>query len=379
MFSLDSRQRKKQHTERLEEEKKTYTTIITDLEEALSEMRLQEAEWTREKENWVATQQRYKQYIDTIVAEKEELVRHHTIESCELRKKNSLLAEQIQRMESTAMSTAPSSTGFSADFSDFDQLTMNSSPWDNFSIANEFSIEDEPVVETSMVAPAASTSSAYSKPEAITVKNEENTAASGFLLVLLLCGAWIASRGSSSASVNNGLPMMSDEIRAASATVLDHIYQDAGINPPRRSLQSLPSEPLSRSSLRSNDICKGHTTLGAYGPVNVAITPLERLHQRLTKSNEFQLREQAFSLTPTQYNDLSTDGALNHNPNPNTGRSLGEALTRIRSASRGPAAETYTRSLLMEKIPSEIVKDFARMVGESTAGPQVPLKPEPTS
>ena len=352
--------------------------MINDLEEALSEIKLQEAEWIREKESWVTTQQRYKQYIDTIVMEKEELVRHHTIESGELRKKNSLLTEQIQRMESTAMSTAPSSTGFSADFSDFDQLTMNSSPWDNFSIANEFSIEDEPVVETSMLA-AASTSSAYSKPEDLIVKDDEKTAASGFLLMLLLCGAWIASRGSSSASTNNGLPMMSDDMRAASATVLDHIYQDAGINPPRRSLPSLHSVPLSRSSPRFNDPYKGHTTHGAYGGVDVPVTPLERLHERLTKPNEFQLRQQAFSLTPAQYNDLSTDGALlsHQNPNSNTGRSLGEALTRIRSASRGPAAEVYTRSLLMERIPSEIVKDFARMVGESAAGPQVPLKPEP--
>ena len=362
----------------MEEEKKQYTNIIGELEEALSEMKLQEAEWMREKETWIASQQRYKQYIDTMLLEKEELVRRHTIESGELRKKNSILMEQLQRMESTAMSTAPSSTGFSADFSDFDHLTMNSSPWDNFSVANEFSIETEPIIETSMVV-ASSSSSPPAKPERSIIKDDEKTATSGFLLMLLLCGAWVASRGTPSASSVDWLPNMPEHMRAASATVLDHIYEDAGIHrhqEPRSSRHSLQM-PRSNALPGNNNACQ--TTLSSFELASLSNAPLERLHHQLTTPNEGQLRDQAFSLTPSQYNDLSSDGATRPpgNVEVNDGRTLGEAFSAIRSASRVTAAETYTRSLLLERIPSDIVRDFARMVGECGVGQQGPYKPEP--
>ncbi|MCJ1251567.1 hypothetical protein MMC30_008802 [Trapelia coarctata] len=366
--ALDSRQRKKQHTERLEEEKKHFNSIISDLEEEVRELRHQEAQWLHEKEGWATSQQRYKEYVDNLVMEKEEMVRCHTIETGELRKKNTILMEQLQRLESTAMSTAPSSTGFSADFSDFDHLTMDSSPWDNFSIANDFSIESDPTPSTSMaVAP---------KQPRAAVKDDDKAAASGFLLMLLLCGAWVASRGPMVST--NVLPVMPEEMRVASATVLEHIYKDAGIQ-----LQEAPcpNQHSVEAATTSASPRARKTTLSAFEIASLSNPPLDTLHHQLTAPNENQLRDQAFSLTPSQYNQLSSDGSyeLKQAPDFRTSRSIQNVLAAVRTAREGSAAEVYTRSLMWDKIPKEVVKDFARMIAEGNVNHQEQWKSEPLS
>ena len=65
-YSLDSRQRKKQHTERLEDEKKHFTAVINDLEEDLAEAKLALDDWARKE-------QQYQQYIESMQLEKEEI------------------------------------------------------------------------------------------------------------------------------------------------------------------------------------------------------------------------------------------------------------------------------------------------------------------
>ena len=357
--SLDSRQRKKQHTERLEEEKKHYTTLINELEESLGEMKVHEADWVREKETWATSQQQYKQYIDTLLMEKEDLVRCHTIESGDLRKKNAYLSEQIQRLESTSMSAAPSSTGFSADFSDFDPLTMNSSPWDNFSMVNDFSMETEPVQHdhSLVISP---------KKERQLAKDDERGAASGLLLMLLLCGAWMASNSSGPSAIS--VPRMPEDIRVASATVLDNIYKDAGIP-----LGEPPSKGGSSNiqAKKTSSPCKSQkTTLSAFEIASLSTkTPLESLHRQLVDPSKEQQRDQLFSLSTDQYIDISSDDYLNDRK-PSSGhivrrRPLSESLAAVRNNAHDTAAEAYTRSLMWDRVPTEVVKDFARLVADS--------------
>ncbi|KAL9121818.1 MAG: hypothetical protein Q9187_001625 [Circinaria calcarea] len=359
--ALDSRQRKKQHTERLEEEKKHFTTIITELEEALGEMKLRETEWVREKESRAALELQYKQYIDTLIMEKEELVRCHTIESGELRKKNSFLVGQLQRMEGSAMSTAPSSTGFSADFSDFDHLTMHSSPWENYSVVNDFSIETEPQPL------AASATQAKT-----VVRDDDRAATSGFLLLLLLCGAWVASKGSGSAVQ---LPQMSEDMRVASAVVLDHIYKDAGLQSELVPRPASYEAPRAKTSLSRDPRT---TTLSAFEIASLSKSPLENLHHHLTSPTEEQIQAQTFSLSASQYNAVSLDSSYEHRKplQPAGRRNLEDALAAIRKRSEGSAAEVYTRSLMWDKVPHEVVKDFARMVA-ATDGVAGQWKSEP--
>lgn len=324
-------------------------------------MKLRETEWVREKENRAALEQQYKQYIDTLMMEKEELVRCHTIESGELRKKNSFLVGQIQRMESNAMSTAPSSAGFSADFSDFDHLHVQSSPWQNFSVVNDFSIETEPQPHAT---PSIQAKRSF--------KDDDRAATSGFLLLLLLCGAWVASKGSGSAV---HLPQMPEDMRVASAVVLDHIYQDAGLQSELIPRPTSYEAPTPKTSL-SRDPRK--TTLSAFEIASLSKSPLENLHNHLTAPTEEQIQAQAFSLSASQYNAVSADSGYEH-PKPlypHGRRNLEEALAAIRSRSEGRAADVYTRSLMWDKVPHEVVKDFARMVA-AAGGAAEQWKSEP--
>ena len=337
--------------------------MISDLEEALSELKVQETEYARAKDAWSTSQQQYQQYIDSLVLEKEELVRRHTIETGELRKKNAILVEQMQRMESTAMSTAPSSTGFSADFSDFDHLTMNS--WDDFPMGNDFSIETEPRPDTAMVVAP--------KQEANNHAQDDKGVTSGFLLMLLLCGAWVASR--SSTSTANILPKIPDDMRVVSASVLDNIYKDTGIQ-----LQSGPTSGHHLQAVaKPSGAAQSHkSTLSTYELASLSHSSLDALHHRLTSPSEQQLRDQAFSFASGQFNHISSDGgyaipgAFEHR------RNIGDVLATVQGAGESTVAETYTRSLMRDRVSTQVLKDFARMVAENN-GPRNQWKTEPLS
>lgn len=301
-------------------------------------------------DDWVRKEQQYQQYIETMQMEKEEMVRNHTIESGDLRKKVSVLTDHIQRLESTTMSTVPSSTGYTADYSDIDSLTMDGA-WDNISFLNDFSAEPEIKVENSLVP--------IRKPEPslLSVTESEKPAAQGVLLMLLLFGAFVASKGSSPS-----IPQMSDDVRAASATLLEDIFKDAGV-PQSTSTVSEAVAPLpSGASWSMNP-----TSVGGNDMVGVTSSTLGDLADSLAQPTEEQHHEQLFGLSAAQYNGLHSQDFLQNTPTRSTSqgrRNLGESLAAMRSNSKKSAAEVYTRSLLWDQVPSEVVRNFAKLVSE---------------
>jgi hypothetical protein len=283
--------------------------------------------------------------------EKEEMVRNHTIESGDLRKKVSVLTEHIQRLESAAMSAVPSSTGYAADYSDIDSLTMDSA-WDNISFLNDFSADADVKVENSLV-PAKKVESSL-----LSISDPEKPAAQGLLLMLLLFGAFVASKGSSPS-----IPQMSDDVRAASATLLEDIFKDAGV-PQAASGVSEAVAPLpSGNSWSTNPIA----SMGGSDMVGVTSSTLGDLADSLAQPTEEQHHEQLFGLSAAQYNGLNSQDFLQHAPSRSTSqgrRNLGESLAAMRSNSKKSAAEVYTRSLLWDQVPSEVVRNFAKLVSE---------------
>ena len=186
---LDSRQRKKQHTERLEEEKKNYTSIMTELEERVAELEMRDTQHRRAEEQWKATQQQYEHYVETLHLDKEELVRRHTLETGELRKKNAFLTEHMQKLESTAMSAVPSSSGYSNnEFSDLESITMEgAAPWEQYSFLDDFSLETEPkpvMAPQPPPPPSAPTSLILPSRKLEKTADADKPAASGILLVV---------------------------------------------------------------------------------------------------------------------------------------------------------------------------------------------------
>ena len=294
--------------------------------------------------------------------EKEEMLRRHTIETGELRKKNAMLIEQLQRLGGNAASHDPSSTGYSDGFSDFDQLNMT--PWEDFPVASEFSIEAQSRVEHNFTR---------------TPKNElrdsnmqeDKAVASGFLLMLLLCGAWVASQNSNSSSTV--IPSIPDDMRIASATVLDNLYKGSGIT-----LEGASTDSALTPSRSETGVVRPKTTLSAYEIASLSHSSLDSLHHRLTSPNQQQLREQAFSLTSSQYNELTP---TNPYPAPSFfesqgNKNLAEVLSSTQDSQSGNMADTYARSLLKGKVSTQVLKDFARMVAESRNSEQAPFKSE---
>ncbi|CZT00389.1 uncharacterized protein RAG0_08431 [Rhynchosporium agropyri] len=338
--ALDSRQRKKQHTERLEDEKKHFTNVINELEEDLAEAKLALDDWARKE-------QQYQQYIESMQLEKEEIVRNHTIETGDLRKKVSVLTDHIQRLESAPMAPVPATHAF-PDYNDIDSLAMDGA-WDNISFLNDYAPEPEVKVETSMVPAKKSENALLSEPE--------KPAAQGLLLMLLLVGAFVASKGSSPA-----IPKMSDDVQAASATLLEDIFKDAGVSNAASSVSEVMA-PLPSGNSWSSSI----PSMDSNNMISVTQSALGDLVDSLSQPTEQQNNEQLFGLSAAQYDGLTNHDFLRNAPQQSTSqgrRNLGETLAAMRLNSKKSAAEVYTRSLLWDQVPSEVVRNFAKMVSD---------------
>ena len=285
--------------------------------------------------------------IDSQAAEKEDMVRRHTLETAELRKKISILTEEAQRNVDMTMSAVPSSAGFSNHtFSDLEHMTRCETPqWDDISFMNSRTAEDVKPQLSSLVV----------RQKDVAVK-EEDPAVSGLLIMLLLCGAWVAS-GNNTRS--NPVPQMPEDVRAASAQVLTNIYKDAGLQP-----EVAPSSTFSNPALSGSN--PSHHSFNAY-PNH--FDP-QAVHTHLTAPSNQQEFDQAFSLTADQYNHITTDWynqPEQHKPSsPNRRRNLADTLANLHLDKRTTATNAYTKSLLMDEVPTNVVRDFHRMVAENS-------------
>ncbi|EON97761.1 putative bzip transcription factor protein [Phaeoacremonium minimum UCRPA7] len=342
--ALDSRQRKKQHTERLEDEKKHYTALIGEMEEEMQELKAQMEQLLREK------QQDF-EVIQTLKFEKEEMMRTHTIESGELRKKIGVLTNHVQTLESAAMSTAPAVANTSsypnASFGDMDGLTMDGS-WDNMGFLNDFPMEQDVKAEMQMVP--------VKKPEVqLPADTEKPANQGGLLFMLFLVGAFVLS------SRQPSIPRVSEDVRAGAATLLENVLKDAGVSQSASSgLDNVAAQPSS-TGWAAAPVPSMQVMTGLNG---VAPSMLGDLSDSLTQPTQEQTNEQLFSLTPAQYNGINSQDFLHNAPERTTSqgrRNLADALASMRSNNK---AQVYTRSLLWDQIPSDVVRSFAKMVAE---------------
>lgn len=363
-YSLDSRQRKKKHTEELEEEKKSWSDKFCQLQEDFQRMELEYNSLLQEKEQWYHERHEMTQMMGQLQFDKEELVGKHTLETGELRKKISVLTERLE-CTSSAMAVAPSST-FTDFASEMDNLNMGNGEWDNYIFVNDF------IADEQTPAPQQQEQSLIVAPRA--KDGEDKSAASGLLLMLLLCGAFVASKSSGSAAPP--IPRMPDEVRAASATVLDSIFKDAGVTPTLTE-QGVVAHRVSGMEPAPSGLDWAKSTLSA----GLSSSSLDQLHAQLSGPSKDQENEQLFSITPAQYNSMTSmdfsrprysiasddySDPLSPGSQPSHRRNLAETLAAMREQSKGEsAADIYTRSLLWDKIAPEVVHEFKRIVEES--------------
>jgi hypothetical protein len=322
----------------------------------------------QEKEQWYHERHEMTQMMGQLQFDKEELVRTHTLETGDLRKKISVLTERLE-CASSAMSVNPSST-FTDFASEMDNLNMGNTEWDNYIFVNDF--------DDQTPAPQHQEQSLVVAPRA--KEGEDKSAASGLLLMLLLCGAFVASK--SSGSTAPPIPRMPDEVRAASATVLDSIFKDAGVTPTLNE-HGVVASRVSGLEPGPSGINWAKSTISGSDLAGISGSTLDQLHAQLSGPTKDQEHEQLFSITPAQYNSINSmdftrpnygmtnddyNDPLSPGSQPSHRRNLAETLAAMREQSKGEsAADIYTRSLLWDKIAPEVVHEFKRIVEESAA------------
>ncbi|KAG5982932.1 hypothetical protein E4U55_001132 [Claviceps digitariae] len=351
--ALDSRQRKKQHTERLEDEKKQYTAVINDLEEELAASKDKFDMLMQEKDTMVS-------YIERMTAEKEDIIRAHTVEAATLRQKVHVLAKHVQQIEGRSTSNTTTS-GMADDFSDkYDGMDGIGVPgaWDQSNFLNDY-----PSSQQQQVRPPMSVLQAKKNEVLGPVDNDKGTSQGGLLFMLFLVGAFVISSRSMPV-----VPRVSEDIRAASATLLDTVFRDAGINPPSAIMSSIAPQPSGSNNWVHPPVVASAAGMTDMSMENAAPTMLEELGDSLTQPTQEQMNQHIFSLSAAQYDGVGIQEFLPNVPLGSSGqgrKNLAEALAAVRAAYKhGGVAEVYTRSLLWDQIPTEVVRNFAKMVAE---------------
>lgn len=309
--------------------------------------------------------------IQTLHMEKEDLICKHTRETGALRSQIRIYREQFESSPAPAMSAAPSSTGFTDFNLEMDHLQIEDQPWDRF--INVQGHDDD------LDAPdyLGNTAESYAtiqpgKPSVEHAQHDKNNTtdqpvASGILFMLLLCGAFVASRSATTAS-HPAIPKMPEEVRAASTEVLQNLLRD---NPQQASLflPDLTPAPIQRHPSNRNNTQWTHSHPSANN------NHIHNLHKHLTSPTRLQQAEQAFALTPDFYNSVTSSSHLDaiaaqqqyQPPQPSQRPNLQEALKEMQEARQGNGsmAEVYTRSLLWDQIPLDVQRQFRRAVAES--------------
>ncbi|PSK55688.1 Transcriptional activator hacA [Elsinoe australis] len=347
--ALASRQRKKQHTEDLEVKEHRYLKQINGLKNELAELSLQNS---RVESDYRMLHQKHTEACHVIQAfemEKEELIMKHTQETGNLRRKIQYLTEQLENPNEHdyMMST---NTNFNDFTSDMNALSVNNQPWMPNVPTNPGQYTSEP----EQIRPA------MAQPDVKPIKRESDPPiASGVLFMILLCGAFVASKGNNKPFI----PNMPEEVRVASSTVLDNLLRDSRADALTGAMAThmQPHQPQMQNMPPPHNPWEQHG-----GPQDSRQT----LYRSLTMPTSQQEAEQIFALTPSEYHSLTSQESYaayhpQHTVTPR--RNLAETLATVRqeSIAKAPPAEVYTRSLLWDQIPADVVKQFKELVRES--------------
>lgn len=156
---------------------------------------------------------------------------------------------------------------------------------------------------------------------------------------------------------------MPADVRAAAPTVLSNLLSEANhISGPDAShvAARMGQEPMP----------SGVAFNGNHKP-----TRMDRMHRAITSPTKQQEIDQAFSLTPAQYASMTSTDFPTYDQPPPPGRNdaappprriLAESLASLEQQhARNSKAEVYTRSLLWDQIPADVVRRFREIVREN--------------
>lgn len=323
------------------------------MESEIEQMRSQLEDMFRER-------QERDSMINHLRFEKEEMVRTHTIETGELRKKVSVLTNHVQSLENAAMSQANGIANQQQQyangphFGEMETMTVDG-PWDNMGLFGaEFPMEHSEVKQEMHLGQG------NKKQEvALPADADKPSTQGGLLFMLFLVGAFVLSSRQAS------IPTVSEDVRAGAATLLENVLKDAGVGQTAAGhLDAMAPQPSGTSWASAPTASM--PVMGGGGLDGMTPSMLGDLSDSLIQPTQEQQNEQLFGLTAAQYDGVQSQDFLQHapaeKPTSQGRRNLAEALASMRSNSK---AEVYTRSLLWDQIPSDVVRNFAKMVAEN--------------
>lgn len=260
--------------------------------------------------------------------EKDEMIRVHTLETAELRKKNNILMETVDKLERGVKPSEPH-----REFVGFEHMSMDGQHWDEFPM-NNLPMQDMPSAPATL-------------PERSEKPSDSPFSWNAFYMCLLF-GAFIASNNG---APGRNLPQLSEEYRAESANVLKAV------------LASSPSDV-------HPTVAPGPSAMPGIEmtPMGPTASTLDELHDTLVMPTEEQERAQVFAMNVDQYNSLTTfeDDATFKPQQPSQ---IQQALATMRNNAAQhtrmhDTSNVYTRSLMWDKVPQKVIQDFRRMVHE---------------
>lgn len=372
--SLDSRQRKKSHTEKLEQEKKVSEKRMIDLEEGYTAM---QETLQMEREQWMQQRQHYEIQAKQLMHDRDEAIRAKTVEAADYRRQVNALKDYIREHHldrSHRMGGYAPASEMNTMASEFSEFNFDDE-WENeFSLIGTDDLRMEELDSIQRQAtpkpPPPSATTNNSKPDA-------NFSWNAFYMCLLF-GAVVISAGEQlsklapKSSQISSLPKITDEYRADAENVLKAVMDTNlssahAIIPSRSGAPSAPRTTISGSEL-------SHMAAATKQQ-----SGLDRLSSTLTAPSRHQQLQQAFSMTPASYNhiidplsgfDDDADADLSDSPKPTR---LEQAIAALQAQkaedekATGLRSKADERSVLLDHVPEEVIRDFQEFVRQSKA------------
>ena len=366
MHSLDSRQRKKSHTEKLEQEKKIWADEKQGLEDRIAQAH------EHYQGEIMQLRAQYDYHLRELEFQRDEAIRTKTTETQDLRRQNNALKEVVRDLEnqrrahqfasSTPAEIHPHQDNYTPDFNSFDHLGID----DNWDAGSLFGNEDYNKMDHSGPA-QQSTPKPHPAKAPVTVdassKSDLPFSWNAFYMCLLF-GAFIASKSNSSTTSSQltaRIPALSEDYRAEAGAVLKAVLAST----PESASTLFPQQPASLSRQHQ------HPT-----PSN-----LDAMHSTLTSPTRAQELVSAFSLSAASYNHINhafddpSSPSMSNNPhlNPNDlyqqdptplERQFADLQRQRADVERVLNRPGVERSVLWDRVPAKVLRDFREMVGE---------------
>lgn len=376
---LDSRQRKKTHTERLEAEKKSFQDQKNDMENTIAQL---EATLHNEREQWLHQRQQYEHYVQQLQYDRDEAIRTKTLDTAELRRMNNMLKDTVRDLERQQARTFTSnaSDAFSSDFTTFRALDLEDTWEDEFSLIDNDDLKmEEPDSPQRQATPRPATSStAPTAPNnLLDVKLDAGFSWNTFYMCLL-AGAFIVSQtgshsggaATSAAVITSTMPALAEDYRAEAGNVLNAVLASG----PGASHEVLPSRPapaLERGNLQPSTLAPSEMMRSTQ---QASETSLDALHSTLTTPSRHQQASAAFSLSAASYNHIANAGGL-FDDDDNDDEAVEVKPTRLQQLfadmqaekdgidkMTGMSSKARERSVLLDRVPEKVLRDFREMI-----------------